>query len=103
MIKIKNQEKNKFILAMKFITIFIFIFFNSNFAIAKIEDCKIIKDELKKKNCVINNKAEKLKSKIKEKSSDIYNSDIKPTLEKHKKFQKESPKTLWNLFKKIQN
>ena len=51
MIKIKNQEKNKFILAMKFITIFIFIFFNSNFAIAKIEDCKIIKDELKKKNC----------------------------------------------------
>ncbi len=58
MIKIKNQEKNKFILAMKFITIFIFIFFNSNFAIAKIEDCKIIKDELKKKNCVINNKAE---------------------------------------------
>ena len=108
MIKTKNQEKNKFILTMKFITIFIFlfVFFNSTFAVAKIEDCEIIKDELKKKNCVINNKAQKLKTKIKEKSSDIkekISSDIKPTLEKHKKFQKESPKTLWDLFKKIKN
>ena len=67
MIKTKNQEKNKFILAMKFITIFsfLFIFINSSFAIAKIEDCEIIEDQLKKKNCVINNKAEKLKNKIK--------------------------------------
>ena len=26
---------------------------------------------------------------------------MKPTIEKHEKFQKESPKTLWDLFKKI--
>ena len=91
---------------MKFASIFLFIFFSSNFAIAKIEDCKIIKDELKKKNCVINNKAEKLKKQIKEKSSDVKEkiaSEMKPTLKKHKKFQEDSPKTLFDLFKKIKN
>ena len=48
----------------------------------------------------------KLKKKIKEKSSDVkekITSDMKPTLEKHKKFQKEAPKTLFDLFKKIKN
>ena len=93
---------------MKFILIFaiLFLFINSNQSIADIKDCDVIKDEVKKKNCVIENKAEKLKKKIKEKSSDIkekISSDIRPTLEKHEKFQKESPKTLWDLFKKIKN
>jgi len=91
---------------MKFASIFLFIFFSSNFAIANVQDCEKIENELKKKSCLIDNKAEKLKKKIKEKSSDIkekISSDIRPTLEKHEKFQKESPKTLWDLFKKIKN
>jgi len=28
---------------------------------------------------------------------------MKPTLEKHEKFQKDAPKTLFDLFKKIKN
>ena len=93
---------------MKFILIFaiLFLFINSNQSMADIKDCDVIKDEFKKKNCLIENKAEKLKKKIKEKSSDVkekITSDMKPTLEKHKKFQKEAPKTLFDLFKKIKN
>jgi len=106
MIKTKNQEKNKFFSDIIFILIFFAFFFNSNLAIAKVENCEIIEDKLKKKNCIINNKAEKLKNKIKEKSSGIkdkISSDTRSVLEKHEKFQKESPKTLWKLLKKIQN
>ena len=93
---------------MKFILIFaiLFLFINSNQSMADIKDCDVIKDKIKKKNCLIENKAEKLKKKIKEKSSDVkekITSEMKPTLEKHKKFQKKSPKTLSDLFKKIKN
>ena len=93
---------------MKFILIFaiLFLFINSNQSMADIKDCDVIKDKIKKKNCLIENKAEKLKKKIKEKSSDIkekITSETKPALEKNKKFQKEAPKTLVDLFKKIKN
>ncbi len=93
---------------MKFILIFtiLFLFINSNQSMADIKDCDVIKDEIKKKNCLIENKAEKLKKKIKEKSSDVkekITSEMKPALEKHKKFQKKAPKTLFDLFKKIKN
>ena len=93
---------------MKFILIFaiLFLFINSNQSMADIKDCDVIKDEIKKKNCLIENKSEKLKKKIKEKSSDVkekITSEMKPALEKHKKFQKEAPKTLFDLFKKMNN
>jgi TPR repeat protein len=93
---------------MKFILIFaiLFLFINSNQSMADIKDCDVIKDKIKKKNCLIENKAEKLKKKIKEKSSDVkekITSEMKPTLEKHKKFQKKAPKTLFDLFKKNKN
>ena len=54
---------------MKFILIFaiLFLFINSNQSMADIKDCDVIKDEFKKKNCLIENKAEKLKKKIKNK------------------------------------
>jgi len=93
---------------MKFILIFsiLFLFINSNQSMADIKDCDVIKDKIKKKNCLIENKAEKLKEKIKEKSSDIKEkiaSEMKPALEKNKKLQEEAPKTLFDLFKKIRN
>ena len=68
--------------------------------------CQFYFSVFKKKNCLIENKAEKLKKKIKEKSSDVkekITSEMKPALEKHKKFQKKAPKTLFDLFKKIKN
>ncbi len=74
------------------------------FAVAEIKECETIQDEIKKKNCLIENKAKKLKKKIKEKSHKVKEkvaAEMKPTIEKHEKFQKESPKTLWDLFKKI--
>ena len=93
---------------MKFVLIFflLFSFFISNSLFAEIKDCETIQDKLKKKNCLIDNKAEKLEKKIKEKSSEVkekVSGDVKNVLEKHKKFQKESPKTLWDIFKKIKN
>ena len=93
---------------MKYILVFsiLFLFINSNQSIADVKNCDSIKDKIKKNNCVIENKAEKLKEKIKKKSSDVkekITSEMKPTLEKHKKFQKEAPKTLFDLFKKIKN
>ena len=93
---------------MKFILIFsiLFLFINSNQSMADIKDCDVIKDKIKKKNCLIENKAEKLKKQIKEKSSDVkekITSEMKTTLEKHEKFQKDAPKTLFDLFKKIKN
>ena len=93
---------------MRFILIFsiLFLFINSNQSMGDIKDCDVIKDEIKKKNCLIENKVEKLKKKVKEKSADVKEkiaSDMKPTLEKHEKFQKEAPKTLFDLFKKITN
>ena len=50
---------------MKFILIF-FLFFSSlltAFAVAEIKECETIQDEIKKKNCLIENKAKKLKKK----------------------------------------
>ena len=93
---------------MKFILIFsiLFLLINSNQSMANITDCDVIKDKIKKQNCLIENKAEKLKKKVKEKSSDVKEkivSEMKPTLEKHKKFRKEAPKTLFDLFKRIKN
>ena len=93
---------------MKYILVFsiLFLFINSNQSMADIKDCDVIEDKLKKKNCLIENKVEKLKKKVKEKSADVKEkiaSDMKPTLEKHEKFQKEAPKTLFDLFKKITN
>ena len=93
---------------MKLIFLFsiLFLFINSNQSIADVKNCDTIKDKIKKKNCLIENKAEKLKKQIKEKSSDVKEkiaSEMKPTLEKHKKFQKKAPKTLFDLFKKIKN
>ena len=86
---------------MKFILIFsiLFLLINSNQSMANITDCDVIKDKIKKQNCLIENKAEKLKKKVKEKIV----SEMKPTLEKHKKFRKEAPKTLFDLFKRIKN
>ena len=54
---------------MKFILIFaiLFLFINSNQSMADIKDCDVIKDKIKKKNCLIENKAEKLKKKLKKK------------------------------------
>tara|TARA_B100000959_G_scaffold155021_1_gene162501 strand:+ start:282 stop:566 length:285 start_codon:yes stop_codon:yes gene_type:complete len=93
---------------MKYILVFsiLFLFINSNQSMADIKDCNVIEDKIKKKNCLIENKAEKLKKQIKEKSSDVKEkiaSEMKPTLKKHKKFQEDSPKTLFDLFKKIKN
>ena len=93
---------------MKYILVFsmLFLFINSNQSMADIKDCDAIEDKIKKKNCLIENKAEKLKKQIKEKSSDVkekITSEMKTTLEKHEKFQKDAPKTLFDLFKKIKN
>ena len=92
---------------MKYILVFsiLFLFINSNQSMADIKDCDAIEDKIKK-NCLIENKAEKLKKQIKEKSSDVkekITSEMKTTLEKHEKFQKDAPKTLFDLFKKIKN
>ena len=93
---------------MKYILVFsiLFLFINSNQSMADIKDCNVIEDKIKKQNCLIENKAEKLKKQIKEKSSDVkekITSEMKTTLEKHEKFQKDAPKTLFDLFKKIKN
>ncbi len=93
---------------MKYILVFsiLFLFINSNQSMADIKYCNVIEDKIKKQNCLIENKAEKLKKQIKEKSSDVKEkiaSEMKPALKKHKKFQEDAPKTLFDLFKKIKN
>ena len=93
---------------MRYILVFsiLFLFINSNQTMADIKDCDTIEDKIKKKNCLIENKAEKLKKQIKEKSSDVkekITSEMKPALEKHKKLREKAPKTLFDLFKKIKN
>ena len=93
---------------MKFVLIFsiLFLLIASNQSRADIEDCDLIKNKIKKQNCLIEKKTEKLKKKVKEKSTDVkekITSEMKPALEKHKKFQKDAPKTLFDLFKKMKN
>ena len=77
---------------MKFVLIFsiLFLLIASNQSRADIEDCDLIKNKIKKQNCLIEKKTEKLKKKVKEKSADVkekITSEMKPALEK---FMKDS-------------
>ena len=78
----------------------IFLYLNSfNIALSEDINCDSLSSDLEKKNCIIEQKAKKLKENIKKKAEKVTD-PAKQVKKRYQEFYDDTPKTLVDWFKK---